>query len=658
MMITPAQPPPTAPITVRLTLVAPDSGCAGTDVELTVPAGTTLTAVRDALLAAAGIRRPGFADVAPAGSSPAAVHDQGGAALYADGLHVPGSAAVGLPPLLDGCLLTVSKPGVPAGTAAGTATSPLELHAVAGPDAGTRFALPPGRWRLGRSISAQLRLADAELSRVHAEFAVRASGVTVRDLGSTNGTAVAGRRIGSVECPVQPGDHVHLGTSTVAVHAARDQEGGGLAFVYPDARGHLLVNRTPRLSPPEPAPTIVYPQPPAAPPQPVLPWAGVLLPLVMSVPAAVLWHQPVSLLIAALSPVAGLGQFIADLLGRRRRRAGTLEAYADQVRAADDQLAAALQAEIVTRHARQPDLALVTATATGPLQRLWERRPGDADALVVRIGIGRAEAEVQVVRPHAESPTEHVESSTQDVPPGTRTPVPGDPVLVDPVLVENVPLTLDLGSARIVGLAGPREEVLGLARSMLGQLAVWHSPTELRITVIRPRPGPWDWITWLPHTDPDPGSGSGSVHLPGMLPALDRGQVRVVVLDGVHLLRLDPHVAALIGDDHPDGMLFLCLDDDAASLPAECAATVVLADGDATIHARDRPAVHLTADRAGPGWALRVARALAPLRDAAHPGDADAPAEQFRPADLLTSKGFDVMDSGAIARRGAGRSRA
>jgi pSer/pThr/pTyr-binding forkhead associated (FHA) protein len=62
---------------------------------------------------------------------------------------------------------------------------------------------------IGRSSSCQLVLADDTVSRRHAELRIQDGRWLLRDLGSSNGTWVNGRRV--VEAEVRPGDTVHLG---------------------------------------------------------------------------------------------------------------------------------------------------------------------------------------------------------------------------------------------------------------------------------------------------------------------------------------------------------------------------------------------------------------------------------------------------------------
>ena len=69
--------------------------------------------------------------------------------------------------------------------------------------------LTAGSLLLGRSSACQLVFADDTVSRRHAELRLREGSWILRDLGSSNGTWVNGRRV--MEAEVAPGDEVVLG---------------------------------------------------------------------------------------------------------------------------------------------------------------------------------------------------------------------------------------------------------------------------------------------------------------------------------------------------------------------------------------------------------------------------------------------------------------
>jgi hypothetical protein len=68
---------------------------------------------------------------------------------------------------------------------------------------------------IGRSRECDIVLDDANVSRRHAEVRPGAQGWTIGDAGSTNGTRVNGRDVGSEGLPLRDGDRVELGTAQV-----------------------------------------------------------------------------------------------------------------------------------------------------------------------------------------------------------------------------------------------------------------------------------------------------------------------------------------------------------------------------------------------------------------------------------------------------------
>ena len=80
---------------------------------------------------------------------------------------------------------------------------------------GRRHVIPPGGALVGRSRDCDIVLADANVSRRHAEVLPAAAGTwTIADLGSTNGVVVNGHRIQGA-AQLQPGDRIALGTAAI-----------------------------------------------------------------------------------------------------------------------------------------------------------------------------------------------------------------------------------------------------------------------------------------------------------------------------------------------------------------------------------------------------------------------------------------------------------
>ncbi|MDQ3722938.1 MAG: DUF3662 and FHA domain-containing protein [Actinomycetota bacterium] len=80
---------------------------------------------------------------------------------------------------------------------------------------GRRHVVPPGGALIGRSRECDVVLADANVSRRHAEIRPAAAGTwTISDLGSTNGVLVNGSPISGAEA-LRPGDRIALGTADI-----------------------------------------------------------------------------------------------------------------------------------------------------------------------------------------------------------------------------------------------------------------------------------------------------------------------------------------------------------------------------------------------------------------------------------------------------------
>ncbi|HUR51208.1 MAG TPA: DUF3662 and FHA domain-containing protein [Mycobacteriales bacterium] len=68
---------------------------------------------------------------------------------------------------------------------------------------------------VGRGAEAGIQLTDTGVSRLHVELEVQPEGIAVRDLGSTNGTYVNGRRVQSAM--LADGDRITVGTTDLVV---------------------------------------------------------------------------------------------------------------------------------------------------------------------------------------------------------------------------------------------------------------------------------------------------------------------------------------------------------------------------------------------------------------------------------------------------------
>src|SRR5260370_679447 len=187
----------------------------------------------------------------------------------------------------------------------------------------------------------------------------------------------------------------------------------------------------------------------------------------------------------------GVGMGVQQRLTARRRtyaaRAKYLE-YLGNLRSDLQRTAAAQRASSGWRYP-PPDalLALVRSSA-----RLWERRPGDADFPLVRVGEGR------------QPPAAPFGIPVEDGPAPASPPLcvsAADELAQAHGSVGDAPIGVDLRSARVLSILGPREARLDVARAVCCQLAVLHAPDEVRLLLCAPSTDApdWEWIKWLPH---------------------------------------------------------------------------------------------------------------------------------------------------------------
>lgn len=96
-----------------------------------------------------------------------------------------------------------------------------EILSVTGPKAGVRYRLALGTTVVGRSSQCEIQLVDEAVSRRHARFERTATGVTICDLHSENGTLLNG--VGGQDArALRPSDVVAIGATTFVFEPSLD----------------------------------------------------------------------------------------------------------------------------------------------------------------------------------------------------------------------------------------------------------------------------------------------------------------------------------------------------------------------------------------------------------------------------------------------------
>lgn len=363
----------------------------------------------------------------------------------------------------------------------------FEVVVASGPGAGMRVPLGSTGLSVGRDAQADLCVDDPGLSRSHFRVCCDGDRVMVEDLGSSNGTFVLGRRVTAAPVPVPLGIPVEAGSSAFRVEDVQDVDPPRLAVR--DGRGEF--NRPPRVARPRFDRQMDLPAPPDPRPKRRIPVASAFAPLVIA-PLLVFFGGGLAFLaMMALSPVIMLASWWED-----RHHGG--KDHAESVRrfeAALDRECAAQTAQIPLEAAERwrasPDPAELLRRAQVPGLDLWERRRGDKDFLRLRLGWSDLSSDAQYRLADGGDPATR-EQATKRLEPLLM--VPASPVTVD---------LADVGSLAVIGSTA---DARGVLRSLILQLAVLHSPRDLRIAAVTTTSLEGSWVARLPHTAAEEGS--------------------------------------------------------------------------------------------------------------------------------------------------------
>jgi two-component system, NtrC family, response regulator GlrR len=115
------------------------------------------------------------------------------------------------------------------------------LNARASPKA---FRLEQGTCILGAGSDAQIVIENPSVSRAHVELGLVPEGISVRDLGSRNGTFYLGQRVQAMT--LAPGSRIHIGPVEVAIEADLDTLEAGEPHPEATYRGMIGASLTMR----------------------------------------------------------------------------------------------------------------------------------------------------------------------------------------------------------------------------------------------------------------------------------------------------------------------------------------------------------------------------------------------------------------------------
>ena len=540
------------------------------------------------------------------------------AGLWLGPVFVPADRLIGTTGLRTGAVLGLdaAQPGPPA-----TVDGPV-VSVVGGLSAGASVPLAADRpVEAGRAPGCGVRLHDPEVSRRHAGFrlAPGAPRVQITDAGSRNGIGHRGRRLAD-EAEVGFDEPVRLGESVLAAREVRRVT----ADLTDDAgSGVRAFNRPPSLAMARRRPTLTAPKEPDKPGGFRMPWVAALMPLVIGGAIFVLFPRYGAYLVVMmmLSPLMLVANAVSDRRGGKKSYKNRMRDHEAALALFTRDLDAAVREDEARSRADSPDPAELVRRAVDTDAELWLRRRRDDAFLSLRTGTHDRPADVRLQR----------EGSAEAVP--------------ELPTVHDVPVTVDLRTAGVLGVAAPRTVLLAQARALVLQLAVLHSPGDVGLTVLTgaDTAADWDWATWLPHTRPV-GDGfacrrtfatdadQAAARMAELLRLIDdrqaerrarlgdgvpTGRAVVVLLDGARRMRSVPGLARLLANGPAVGVYAVCLDADETALPDECGATVVATDRSATratVRVADaEPRTDVLVDGCAATDLEGVARTLAPI---------------------------------------------
>lgn len=142
-------------------------------------------------------------------------------------------------------------------------TYQLVMHS--GPTPGKVFPMEKNELFIGRDLTNDIVVNDAEVSRRHAHLVQHPEGFTLEDLGSTNGTFVNGQRLAAV-FPLNPGETITLGEHVTLVYEQ--------TLFDPEATVATSAPPAPEAFQPAPVQRSYSPQAQVPPPAPVPSYSG------------------------------------------------------------------------------------------------------------------------------------------------------------------------------------------------------------------------------------------------------------------------------------------------------------------------------------------------------------------------------------------------
>ena len=338
---------------------------------------------------------------------------------------------------------------------------------------------PNSKLLIGRSMKASFHLLDRSVSSEHAIVVMDEFGVTIKDLGSLNGTYINGKSINQSQ--LNTGDIISIGKYNILFdnnvlvlcncNSTTAQNNENIQYPF--------FSISPRLRHKMPSEIIEIKEPPNIGNMPTVNWLS-FLPMLATRSA----YSAVFPLTSVLSTFLQKKKY-KKLLELRRNK---YETYLSDVKAKiDKKCEEQFLALEESNHETYECLDIVINRG----RTLWERSTTDDDFMKLRIGKGDIETSFQikfqdsVLKLHSDD----LESQSENLGKGSQ-------------IIEGAPILCDFQNDLSVGLVGERENVVNMARNIIVQATTTHSYKDLKIVTVfsKKEQKQWDFVKWLPHS--------------------------------------------------------------------------------------------------------------------------------------------------------------
>ena len=497
--------------------------------------------------------------------------------------------------------------------------------------------------------------ADAPLSDV-----LRAAAETLR-MPWRGGSALCDRTHAELDLRRPIGGAGLLWGDRIALHARPARRAAPMPAARGDeaAGGRIAVNRAPRIRSQKPSVEIELAAPPDEAGKARFPMLASLLPLVAGIAMAVLLKNPLYLIFTALSPMMAVGSYVSERRSGRGRYEERAQRFRQELAVADAALSAAYVAEGEYRFDAAPRLDRLLVRAVGTRAQLWERRRSDEDFLLLRSGLGSLPFTPKINFHRGGSEALRAEAHRH---------------LDRFDRLDGVPVVIDVDQVGVVGIAGPAAVANDLARALILQAALLHSPADLAIAaaISHRHAIAWRWMKWLPHVNEagelldGPPLGSGDIVAAALLERVRlmqeaRLSVRGGRLGGAardrHLLLLvdgalefDRSAATAVLEACTESDIsVIWLAEDQAALPLQTGAVMSISSShtfDLAFAASGERISDVRGEPLGAAPAAATARSLAPLFDR---GAARRSSGVPSRVGLLELLGLEELDGDALA---------